>query len=574
MTTSQGSAEDRSLPQPELWQSIEKASIQALATVKFSTETTELYPPLCKQHIWQKVLVNAVIKSARIQKTLFTIPLMHGIMPYTPMDSFTLGVDAAFRGTQFNQEELAFLRKLRLDSFICDVPWGVLHAALAAEAITTTQEDTLQVTLKGEKVSLFTKNWRGVFLKVFKLNVRQEGGGEKWKLQELFPSLTTMQKGQLIVKVGDCRALGSKKPLRLLSSLFCLNTTSQYSISISFAKQVLAALNGQEVDWPLEFYEEFKGELITLHRRQHQDKTKVIKTAIGPHLTLLIKEALLMGKREEKEAGFGTIVGLTMTERIPPPRKRRLAEEPAGGKLEKVVRVTSVPTKATSPLQDKGQSSQEAPTSPSQEEPLKRRIVESAEKWQIPDSTSSMVDQICHTHRRLEQLLVTFTSKASPNFIKKMDAEFHKMQIEALRHYNQGLRLQEPLTATEDAVEKGLLHTEVNTLKQQLQELTENYEAQIEISFDLQDQLTTLEDTMTSLRATHQKQQEAHQQLKEVAESQKENLEARDKELLAAQQTITALQTERQEQAKALTETREEIRLLQLKRKDLNPATP
>ena len=196
-----------------------------------------------------------------------------------------------------------------------------------------------------------------MFLKVFKLNVRQEGGGEKWKLQELFPSLTTMQKGQLIVKVGDCRALGSKKPLRLLSSLFCLNTTSQYSISISFAKQVLAALNGQEVDWPLVFYEEFKGELITLHRRQHQDKTKVIKTAIGPHLTLLIKEALLMGKREEKEAGFGTIVGLTMTERIPPPRKRRLAEEPAGGKLEKVVRVTSVPAKATSPLQDKGQSS-------------------------------------------------------------------------------------------------------------------------------------------------------------------------------------------------------------------------
>ena len=574
MATSQGSAEDRSLPQCKLWHNVEKASLRALATIKFSTESTELYPPLCKQHIWQQVLVNAVIKSARIQKTLFTIPLMHGIMPYTPMDSFTLGVDAAFRGTQFNQEELEFLRKLRLDSFICDVPWGVLHAALAAEAITTTQEDTLQVTLKGEKVSLFTKNWRGVFLKVFKLNVRQEGGGEKWKLQELFPSLTTMQKGQLIVKVGDCRAIGSKKPLRLLSSLFCLNTTSQYSISISFAKQVLAALNGQKVDWPLEFYEEFKGELITLHRRQHQDKTKVIKTAIGPHLTLLIKEALLMGKREEKEAGFGTIVGLTMTERIPPPRKRRLAEEPAGGKLEKVVRVTSVPTKATSPLQDKGQSSQEAPTSPSQEEPLKRRIVESAEKWQIPDSTSSMVDQICHTHRRLEQLLVTFTSKASPNFIKKMDAEFHKMQIEALRHYNQGLRLQEPLTATEDAVEKGLLHTEVNTLKKQIQELTENYEAQIEISFDLQDQLTTLEDTMTSLRATHQKQQEAHQQLKEVAESQKENLEARDKELLAAQQTITALQTERQEQAKELTETREEIRLLQLKMKDLNPATP
>ena len=302
MTTSQGSAEERSLPQPQLWQSIEKASIQALATIKFSTETTELYPPLCKQHIWQKVLVKAVIASAQAQETLFQIPLMHGVIPYTPMDSFTLGVDAAFKSTQFNQEELLFLRQLRLEQFLCDVPWGVLHAARAAEAITTAQEDTLKVTIKGENISIFSSNWRSLFSKVFKLNIKQEGGGEKWTLQELFPSLSARQKGQLIVKVGDCQAVGSKKPLRLLSSLFCLNTTGQYSISITFAKKVLAALNGQEVDWPLEFYEEFKAELITLHRRQHQDSSKVIKTAIGPHLTLLLKEALLLGKQEEKEA--------------------------------------------------------------------------------------------------------------------------------------------------------------------------------------------------------------------------------------------------------------------------------
>lgn len=278
-----------------------------------------------------------------------------------------------------------------------------------------------------------------------------------------------------------------------------------------------------------------------------------------------------MGKREEKEAGFGTIVGLTMTERIPPPRKRRLAEEPAGGKLEKVVRVTSVPAKATSPLQDKGQSSQETTTSPSQEEPLKRRIVESTEKWQIPDSTSSMVDQICHTHRRLEQLLVTFTLKASPNFIKKMDAEFHKMQIEALRHYNQGLRLKEPLTATEDAVEKGLLHTKVDTLKKQMQELTDNYETQIEISFDLQDQLTTLEETMLSLRTTNQEQHAECQQLREESRNQTMCLEARTKELVAAQQEITALQAEKQEQAQLLINTQEELRLLQMA---TNPSTP
>lgn len=314
MATTQGSAEDRSLPQHTLWHHIERASLQALSTIKFSTETSELYPPICKQHIWQRVLVRAVIESAQVPETLSIIPLMHGEVTYKPMESFTLGVDAAFRSTQFNQEELMFLRQLRLDQFLCDVPWGVLHAARAAEVINTVQEDTMKVNVKGEQVTILPKNWRSLFLKIFNLSPKKEGEGAKWKLQELFPSLSAIQKGQLIVKVGDCRAVGSKKPLRLLSSLFCLNTTSQYSISITFAKKVMAALNGQEVDWPLEFYEEFKAELITLHRRQQQDKSKVIKTAIGPHLTLLLKEELLLGKQEEKEARFGTIAGLTMTE--------------------------------------------------------------------------------------------------------------------------------------------------------------------------------------------------------------------------------------------------------------------
>ena len=567
MATTQGSAEDMSIPQPQLWHNIEKASLQALATIKFSTESTELYPPLCKQHIWQKVLVRAVVESTQVPETLFIIPLMHGEVAYKPMESFTLGVDAAFRSTQFNQEELMFLRQLRLEQFLCNVPWGVLHAARAAEVINTLQEDTMKVTVKGEQVTILPKNWRSLFLKIFNLSPKKEGEGEKWKLQELFPSLSAIQKGQLIVKVGDCRAVGSKKPLRLLSSLFCLNTTSQYSISITFAKKVMAALNGQEVDWPLEFYEEFKAELITLHRRQQQDKSKVIKTAIGPHLTLLLKEELLLGKQEEKEAGFNTIAGLTMTERVPPPRKRRLGEEPGAGKLNTVVRI--IP-KARKPV-EQGQTSQDTEIEPPNEEPPKRRVVTSAEKWQIPDSTSSMVAQISHTHRRLEQLLVTFTSKAPPHFIKQMDEEFHKIQIKALQQYNQGLRLKEALTTDENAVEKGLLHIEISTLKQQLRELNESYETQIEVSFDLQDQLATLEGTMLSLRNTHQEQHADYQQLKENLKDRIDNLAARDKELVVAQQVITGLQAEKQEQAQLLTNTQEELRLLQLA---TNPSTP
>ena len=183
------------------------------------------------------------------------------------MDSFTFPVDAAYKGTQFNHEELTFLRKMGLEHFVCDVPWGVLHATRAAEAINTLQEDTLEVTIKRETLCLLFKDWKNLFLKIFKLTPKRATEGKVWDLLELFPSLKTIQKGQNTVKVGDCQIARSKKPLRLLSSLFCLNTTNQYSISITFAKRVLATLNGQEVDWPLEFFEEFKAELITLHQR-------------------------------------------------------------------------------------------------------------------------------------------------------------------------------------------------------------------------------------------------------------------------------------------------------------------
>jgi hypothetical protein len=135
------------------------------------------------------------------------------------------------------------------------------------EAIDTLQEDTLKVILKGEIMFLFSANWRDSFLKIFHLAPRAKSEkGEKLQLQDLFPSLETIQKGQKNVKVGDCKVAGSKRPLRLLSSFLCLNTSGQYGISIHFAKLVLAALNGEKVDWPLEYLDEFKAEVLALHR--------------------------------------------------------------------------------------------------------------------------------------------------------------------------------------------------------------------------------------------------------------------------------------------------------------------
>lgn len=138
--------------------------------------------------------MEAVAKNSQIQETLFKIPLMHREVSYTPVDFFSLNVDATFRVThsEFNHEELAFLRKLQLEQFLCDVPWGVLHMARAAEAINTIQEDTLKVIIKREHVPIYSKNWKSLFLIVFKLPTKRERGGEKWELKELFPSLKTI----------------------------------------------------------------------------------------------------------------------------------------------------------------------------------------------------------------------------------------------------------------------------------------------------------------------------------------------------------------------------------------------
>ena len=567
-TTNSVSTERQLSHQGEAWNLIRTGALKALATIRFSTEDSELYPPLCKQHIWQQALLQAVKQAAKLLKDFPTFQLMHGLVTYTPMESFSFNLDAAFKSTQFSKEEITFLRKLRLENFLCEVPWGVTHPVRAAEAINTLQEDTLQVTLKGELLPLFSDNWKALFLKLFRLTPKGEDDGEGLQLHELFPSLRTIQEGQSSVKVGDCQAAGSKRPLRLLSSLFCLNTSSQYSITIHFARLILAALNGEKVDWPLEFFDELKAEVLTLHRHQQEDKAKVIRTAIGPHLTLIIDEANFLGSQERKTAGFGTAAGLTMTERTPPPRKRKLGEASGSGKLDTVIRLTSHPSK---------QSSNHAPvdkdTEP-EDEPPKRRVLQTAEKWQVPDTTSSMINQICFTHRRLEQLLTAFTSQAGPEFVKKMDEEFQRLQVEANQQFNQNLKLKEPLTTNEHVVEKGLLHTQIKELKKELATLNEGYADQVEMVFELQDQLSTAEGMVASLTEAKRSQQEQCEQVTKELAQQRHDFAIAQKDLLDNQLQLKALQAEHDKQTIHLAAVEEELNQTLKASYNTTPVTP
>ena len=550
------------------WKHIELGALKALTTIKFSTEDSKLYPPLCKQHIWQRVLLQAVVKAAKLIQDSPTLTLMHGLLPYKPMEVVSFHTDAAYKSTQFSKEELTFLRKLRLEQFLCDVPWGVVHSARALEAINTLHTNTLQVTIKGEELPLFSANWRELFFKVFHLTPKAAGEGGKLQLQDLFPSLTTIQEGQKSVKVGDCQVAGSKRPLRLLSSFFCLNTSGQYSISIHFANLVLAALNGEKVDWPLEFFDEFKAEVLTLHQHQEEEKAKVMKTAIGPHLTIIIDEANLLDNQERRVAGYGTPAGLSMTEREPPPRKRKLGDPTGKGKLDAVIRVTS---RYPHPSKNQAQAVRDAETTG---EPSKRRVIQAVEKWQVPNDTSTMVNHICFAHRRLEQLLTTLTSKAGPEFVKRMDAEFHELQTEATNHYNQSLRLKEPLTTKEQEVEKGLLHIEIGKLKKELATLNENYDEQIEVSFELQNQLTIADETLATLTVAKRTQQANFDQMKEDLSQRTQQLETTEAELESTQHQFSTLQIQHQEQTTILATTMEELNQYRMTSHYPSPDTP
>ena len=240
---------------------------------------------------------------------------MQGVS-YHPVEMsffFFFPTDAALRNHKLMKDELEFLKSIGLECFLTKVPWGVLHEALATEVILTFQKDGFTVLANGHKVPILHRHWRDQMLKVFELKAKGYSVvSHKWTLSELFPSITTLPRGMSNVKVNDCQCPCSKKPLGLLRSVFCLNATNQYPTSIEFATTILQALKGEAIDWPYEFYQELKDELIDLSQKAREDKAKVIKFVIGPHNTILTHAADKLNTCQATQEWFGTYLALSL----------------------------------------------------------------------------------------------------------------------------------------------------------------------------------------------------------------------------------------------------------------------
>ena len=418
----------------QFWKGVQTACLQAFSKVHWHSGKSQWYSQACKFHNFQTVLKSAVLEWERNPDIIES--MKRGLeAEHTELYVFSTNADLNYKLTP---EERGFLNALHLEDFVTSVSWGVLHPQLVKEAIASLEPTTLMTTIKGESRAIIAKKWREQFQRVFHLTTKQaQPVSKKWKLSELFPTLKEELGRQETVRISDCQYPGSKRPLRLLSSLLGLNPTHQHHIATSFAKHILAALNGEAVDWPQEFYCELTEELLALHAKHRATRVKTGKTSIGPHITLILRAAGVLNIREELEAGYRTSKALTIAEQVPQPKRKKSQAVRAPGSQLRI----SIPKSPNLDMEE-GLRSTQTPTAQvystmpqveeTEEELPEKEVI--LEPQALPRSVPPMLDQICQAHRRLENLLVTFTTKAPTRFVNQMNAEFFRLQREEILH--------------------------------------------------------------------------------------------------------------------------------------------
>ena len=508
--------------------------LQAFTSVCWSKSQSQWYPKSCRFHIYQGILCRAV---ETIDGSECVVNMKRKQGEETPT-RYIFVVDTALKNLEFTSEEAKFLKQVNFDGFVSRVTWKVLHEVLVREAIANLNITNMTTTVQGKTIPLLTTQWKNQLRDIFEFTTQKVTSTKKWELTELFPSLKATSSGRETVKVTDCTYPGAKKPLRVLSSLFCLNTTGQEHISIPFAELILTALNGNTIDWVEEFHQELQDEIVKLHQKHTQDQVKVERTAIGPHLTLILKAAGVMNLRHEAEARFHTVSPFSAykplkkrcTNKHTPskdPQEGSSAAPPKPPTLQATVRV----------VQNKVIDLEEEPSdskTPSQStEKPQSVVIETEEPWQVPDDIPHLVQQITQAHRRLENLLTTFTSKAPPRVMRNIEHQFHKVQRTAI--------LQEKSKSGESKPEIRSLVAQIGRLEEKLADKEELINIYIENSFEVQTQLA-------------EKEQEIERAKKEI-----QTLTTRDQEELITLQDVEKVQLQLAKKEEEIAELKTEL---------------
>lgn len=132
----------------------------------------------------------------------------------------------------------------------------------------------------------------------------REHGTPKVRAANIFPNYADKVKTRAgTCKIVDCTIQEAKRPLRFFNSFFLLRTNTN-TISCQAIAHIADALNGKLVDWPELFKEIMLTELRGLKEELFKDKTKVLKSMVGPPLTMLLIDEGLLSVQQELEAGI------------------------------------------------------------------------------------------------------------------------------------------------------------------------------------------------------------------------------------------------------------------------------
>lgn len=519
----------------EFWKKVQTACIHAFSSTHWHAGKSHWYLPTCKTHIFQAVLRRAL---AAGESDTDLAEIMKRGPEAESATLYAFSIDPALK-YRLTSGERDFLRKLNLEEFITSNSWGVLHTQLVTEAITSLEPDTFSTMVKGEKVRIIARKWRKQFQEIFHLAKKEPHPVDRtWQLKELFPSPKETTEAAETVKISECQLSDAKRPLRLLSSLFCLNPTHHNYITMGFVEMVVAALNGQEADWPQEFYHEITEELTTLHSKHSATRVKVEKTSIGPHLTLILRAGGLLNIREELEAGYRSEKALTLEEQLPNSKKTKTKEAREVPEMQPTIRVTPPREKevATDPIPQTTTpvySVTIQPAATSSDIPGKGVILETSEPRTPPNPLPAMVEQICQAHRRLENLLISFTVKAPQKLVSQVNSEFFKIQSTAI--------LREGTEGPPDNASEVLLKSQGIQLKhltQQLENSDSLNDVNIETIFHLEEELSIVQNKLeqaeeTVLGLQGQKGEALNQvsQLKKEIDNQAQQLRNKDEEI-------------------------------------------
>ena len=363
---------------------------------------------------------------------------------------------------------------------------------------------------------------------------------------ELFPTAKEAKTDET-VRISDCQHPSARRPLRLLSSLLCLNPTHQSHITLSFVEMVVSALNGENVDWPQEFYHELTEELTALHDKHSAAKVKVEKTSVGPHITLILRAKGILNTREELEAGYRSEKALTLEEQLPNPKKTKTKEAKGVSEVQTTIQlIPSQEEKMATGLQPQMATPVYSVTPQPAETTSgwpRRVVLETTEKRQPPNALPAMVEQICQAHRRLENLLISFTVKAPPNLVNQVNTEFFKIQRETT--FREG-REEPPDNCSEVLLKfQGI---QLKHLTKQLENSDSLNEVNIEAIFHLEEELATVQhrleqsqEEILSLKGQKGETLGKMTTLQQVIDEQAQQLKNKDAEITKLKDRITEM---------------------------------